>query len=378
MLFCALLPTLYSLTQAIAKPQPRDSIFNGTRWAIDSGLRLSSDEPLTSYGFMGFTGLDFYSDLRLFGAHRGNLVAQVYLFDFGSVGFSGDSQNMFTYAPCVVAPEIILAPRGLLNIKFGHIWPSYGLRNDVNTTQTLRQLINIQNVGLGMPVDWGAELNGQTTALSYHLSLTRGSGKWWSSEGNRYILSGRLGLTESSAFAKLTDAKLGLSGMSSRLAGASGLIERWRAGVDIQYSRLLSFLFEGSVGQDFDLDASGARGEGRAVINLIGELGWRSPSDQWFVYTQLRYLSGEILSDPNELGESDESNESGGSPLLLPQEQLDEDAMSSARFITTEVQDSLTLGVLYQPVNSLYLGSELVFRRGESAPLGRIQARYRW
>ena len=371
-----------------ANPKSTDSFFVGPRWTLDSGLRLTSDAPTESYSFMGFTGVDFYSELRFFGAHRGNFVAQVYLFDFGSFELSPAFSHTLTYAPCVIAPELILAPRGLLNIKFGHIWPSYGLRNDVNTTQTLRQLINLNNVGLGAPVDWGAELNGQAVGMSYHVTLTRGSGKGWSNEGDRYILSGRLGLTESSWFTRTTRFKLGLSGMKSRLQGGAGLVERWRAGVDAQYDGPISFLFEGSMGQDAPLTASGSRGAGRDVINIIGELGWRSPTERWFVYIQQRYLSSQVpeaspammtsngmsdtMSDTMSGAMSDTmSNASGMTPDMVS-------GPLGPQKLITQIDDSLTFGTLYEPIRSLYIGGEVALRRAKSAPLARLQIRYRW
>ena len=381
--------TLDTLSVAYAKPQAGDAIFQGARWALDSGIKLTSDEPLSRYGFMGFTGLDFYSELRLFGKHRGNIVAQVYLFDFGSFGLSEAPQNMFTYAPCVIAPELSVLSRGRLNLKFGHIWPSYGLRNDVNTTQTLRQLIDHDNIGLGSPVDWGAELNGQAVGTSYHLTLTRGSGKWWSSAGDRYILSGRLGLTESNRFAQILDTQIGLSGMASRLAGPTGLVERWRAGVDLQYSRLISILFEGSIGQDYTLNASGDRGPGSNILNVIGEIGWRSPSERWFVYTQVRYLSSEVFSiDSLSVGNASTEMTAPSDDLHSMIAEVPEfsmilaqkmGAMSQVNNQTfTQVKDSVTFGILYEPVRSLYVGSELAVRRGETRSQARLHVRYRW
>ena len=65
----------------------------------------------------------------------------------------------FDYAPCVIAPNIILLPQGRLNLKIGHMWHAYGLRNQINTTQTLRQMISQENMGLML--DWGAELHGR-------------------------------------------------------------------------------------------------------------------------------------------------------------------------------------------------------------------------
>ena len=114
---------------------------------------------------MSFAGLDFFSDLHFGGRHRGDIVAQVYLFDLRAFSSSEGLQSRgFEYAPCVIAPNLILLPQGKMNIKFGHIWHGYGLRNQINTTQTLRQMISQQNMGLML--DWGAELYGELNLFS--------------------------------------------------------------------------------------------------------------------------------------------------------------------------------------------------------------------
>jgi hypothetical protein len=346
------------------------------------GLQSSSDQPSQSQNMMNFLGLDFYSDLRFGGQHRGSFVAQFYLFDMRRLEFSPDftQQSMFNYSPCVVAPELILISQGLLNIKFGHIWPSYGLRNDVNTTQTLRRLIDMTNVGLNSPVDWGAELNGQTSGMSYHVSLTRGSGKWWSNEGDRYIASGRFGLIEDSWLDEVLPLKLGLSGMKSRLNDdREMLIERWRVGLDLQYDGPISTLFEGSLGEDYSLDHVGQRERGRAVMNLIAELGWRSPAERWFVYVQQRYLSAQQepdLTTTDSGSASTESNPSLAGRQISLDPMMDPNSLTDA--LIAQVGESSTFGVLYTPLQSLYLGTEVTWRGGASTPLTRLQVRYRW
>ena len=48
--------------------------------------------------------------------------------------------------------------------------------------------------------------------------------------------------------------QIGASGLSARIQSADGLIERWRAGLDFQYSGPVSILMEGSIGQDSAFD----------------------------------------------------------------------------------------------------------------------------
>ena len=140
-----------SISRALPTVQDKGT-FRGAEMGDRHGSRFQGegDSPLRS---MSFTGLDFFSDY-FGGRHRGDLVAQVYLFDMRTFSLNGDeSSSRFDYAPCVIAPNLILLPQGRLNLKFGHIWHSYGLRNQINTTQTLRQLISQENMGLML--DWG-------------------------------------------------------------------------------------------------------------------------------------------------------------------------------------------------------------------------------
>ncbi len=340
---------------------PQSQFFRGARWAFDMGSRvqLNTDSSPSS---MSFLGLDFYSDLHFAGKHRGDIVAQVYTFDMRNL--SSDqfiSSARFDYAPCIIAPNLILLPQGKLNLKFGHIWHPYGLRNQINTTQTLRQLISVDSMGLML--DWGAELHGELNIFSYNLSLGSGSGKWFSRNNDTYMGVMRLGIHGDHPTFSYLPFKIGLSTLKARIQSAQGIIERWRAGLDVQYSGPIGFLFEGSLGEDFN--AMGSKYP-RDALTAIAELNWRSMNERWMLYFQQRYVSydlqteaGVMQSSLNDMTQA-QSNSPSVSTLDLPQ------------------KHSSTLGLLYSPLNSLFLAAELVADYEKSNMTPRIQARYRW
>lgn len=362
-----LIPIIYLLfflsQSAYSLPYRSQEIFRGERLALDVGTRLETSAPSERYKSMSFMGIDFYSFLHFGGHHRGELVAQVYLFDFRSLSFLDEpSQSSFDYAPCVIAPNLIIVPQGKLNLKFGHIWHSYGLRNEINTTQTTRQLINVENTGLLL--DWGVELNGEQNGISYNLSLGTGSGKWPSFNGDRYMGVTRLSFNgdELNSFIPV---EVGLSGLHAKIDTPLGLTHRWRAGLDLQYHGPLSILFEGSLGSD--RSATNDQASELKAVNLFTEINWHSPSERWLVYLQYKSLSME----------TDSQASMTNNQAMLDMD-MDMDAMMMSNSSNTNKQDSLILGTRYSPIRSLYIASESVLRHGDKHPLMRIQVRYRW
>ena len=358
---------LFFLSQsAYSLPYRSQDIFRGERLALDTGTRLQTSAPSERYKSMSFLEIDFYSFLHFGGHHRGELVAQVYLFDIRSFSLLDEpSQSSFGYAPCVIAPNLIIVPQGKLNLKFGHIWHSYGLRNEINTTQTTRQLINVENTGLLF--DWGVELNGEQNGISYNLSLGTGSSKWPSFNGDRYMGVTRLSFNgdELNSFIPV---EIGFSGLNAKINTPLGLTHRWRAGLDLQYHGPLSLLFEGSLGSD--RSATNDQASELKAVNLFTEINWHSPSERWLVYLQYKSLSMEV--DPQTSMTNDQ--------IMMDMDMdMDMDTMmmiSNSSHINK--QDSLILGTRYSPIRSLYLASESVLTHGDKHPLMRIQVRYRW
>ena len=138
-------------------PAPSPSFFSGVRWALDVGNQTKNRIDGEKLTLINFVGLDFYSDIQTPYKNWGSIVAQFYILRFDMLSDPNPSMtgSRYGFFPCVIAPNITLLPQGALAVKFGHLWPVYGLRDSVNTTQTLRQLINVSNVGL--VIDWGVE-----------------------------------------------------------------------------------------------------------------------------------------------------------------------------------------------------------------------------
>ena len=115
-------------------------------------------------------------------------------------------------------------------------------------------------------------------------------------------------------------------------------------------------------------------------MNLIAELGWRSPAERWFVYVQQRYLSTQ--QEPNVTTTDSGSASAESNPSLAGRQISLDPTMDPTNSLTdaliAQVGESSTFGVLYTPLKSLYLGTELIWRGGASTPLTRLQVRYRW
>lgn len=81
--------------------------------------------------------------------------------------------------------------RGRFNIRVGHYEIPYGLEHVVNTNGTLRDYTPGRN--LGVKADWGTGVNGGFDKFEYEIGLSRCTGNVYSSDGNPYILAGRIG-----------------------------------------------------------------------------------------------------------------------------------------------------------------------------------------
>ena len=361
---------LVSVHFAHGLPTPSQDTFRGERLAVDIGSRVQTSAPSDLYSSMSFLGLDFYSFLHFGGKHRGDLVAQIYLFNFVPISLNNNTSAAgpsFDYAPCVIAPNLILIPQGKLNLKFGHIWHGYGLRNEINTTQTLRQMISMENTGLLL--DWGVELNGELNSFSYNISLGTGSGKWPSFSGKQHMGVARLALNGQHFSHNWFPVELGLSGLSTRVNTAQGIVDRWRAGLDVQYHGAISVLFEGSIGSDQSVNLSNP--SSRQALNLFTEVNWHSPSETWFIYLQHRSLMLEL----------DRSPSSPDSSIMEDSQDLMESTMMLNMANSIHPKDQLnsgTLGIRYSPLRNLYIASEVAIIQGDTHPLSRLQLRYRW
>ncbi len=370
LLFILLLPVVKTQSAQALPAKPQSDFFRGARWALDTGSRTQTHDA-SSLKMMNFAGFDFYSDLYFGGKHRGDLVAQVYLFDMRTLSADESERNArFDYAPCVIAPNIILLPQGRLNLKIGHMWHAYGLRNQINTTQTLRQMISQDNMGLML--DWGAELHGELSIFTYNVSLGSGSGKWFSRANDTYMGVARLGIHGDYPALGNLPVQVGFSGLSARIQSPQGLIERWRAGADLQYEGPIGILLEGSLGEDESIATS--YGDPREALSLFAEIHWKSSTENWIIYFQQRYLSLTLEPQAFEIPADAMLELEAGQQGMLSLNPM----MESSILEITDRQESSTFGVLHTPFRSFYVAGEVVLRSGTESSMARLQIRYRW
>lgn len=312
--------------------------FPGARLALDMASRIQPNATGSMLNIFSFIGVDTYTELQTPRRYWGSMVFQLYYFRMDRLIHPEQIGSATSIFPCIIAPDLVLLPQGRLSLKLGHIWPSYGLRNDVNTTQTLRQLINLQNIGL--IIDWGIDLHGQYQDWNYSITVTRGSSQAWPTSGissDHYLASARL------TFDALP-LKIGLSGLHGKLSLNQGNSKRWRAGVDLQYEAPISFLLETSLGQNQDI-SNQAKSYDKPIniVNIIVEMNGRSPLETVILYIQQRFLmEGENYNPPT------------------------------------------ILGIRYMPLNNFYIASEIEHKtlisdlKQNENIFTKLQLRYRW
>ncbi|MGI9264296.1 MAG: hypothetical protein ACR2QU_05170, partial [Gammaproteobacteria bacterium] len=136
--------------------------------------------------------------------------------------------------------------------------------------------------------DWGASLNGILQGAEYEVSITRGSGNNWETEGDPYIVAGRISTPGH------RNLVLGVSAMSGDvfLQNSGGLtVERRRLGIDLQkYFNQYGLLGEISVGEQ----DGGKTSTGLVEFNRTANSGF------WEAYTQLIYSTREPAGSSRE------------------------------------------------------------------------------
>ena len=105
----------------------------------------------------------------------------------------------------------------------------------------------------------------------------------------------------------------------------------------------------------------------RDALTAIAEVHWRSRTERWMLYLQQRYVSYRLYAD----GDSMEMLPPSDMPLDMPD-------VTTSSSLALPYKQSSTLGVLYTPLRSLYLASELVVDSDKKQVIPRIQVRYRW
>lgn len=184
--------------------------------------------------------------------------------------------------------------RGQTNFKVGHFDVPFGLEPNVDTHFTLRQLIPLHDAGFKK--DWGVSLNGTPPEFDYEISLSRGTGPDLNNHGHdTYLAAGRIGTPANENFT------FGLSALYGEVHDRHGThrvdeappagyrdreIEEWvrrfRVGADATWILgQYTLRSEISGGQDFDQD----------VANMLGELMWTTPDEEFSAYIQGVYLA---------------------------------------------------------------------------------------
>ncbi len=187
----------------------------------------------------------------------------------------GFANGEWTYVYRIFNYNHVLLPRGRMNLKIGHFEIPMGLEHSINTNGTLRDYTHGRNIGV--KADWGASLNGVLPGAEYEVSVTRGSGNNWETEGDPYIVAGRI------ATPGHRNVVWGVSAMAGDVFvqnSGGQTVERERLGVDVQwYLNQYGVLGEVSVGE--------ANGEGTST-SLI-ELNRTANSGHWMAYAQYIY-----------------------------------------------------------------------------------------
>ena len=164
-----------------------------------------------------------------------------------------------------------IAPRGVMNVKLGHFEMPFGLETLIDTNGTLRQMGTARN--LGLKADWGMTLNGVVQGMQYEFGLGRGGGQQWQSAGTPYDFVGRVGTDPAKGW------WMGVSGFSGELYRPVGNIARRRVGFDsgVEWG---NWTLMGEV--------SGGNNGAADAIQFLGDLSWRDPDLDWFLYGQLQ------------------------------------------------------------------------------------------
>ncbi len=250
------------------------SVQENLRFALDTSARaVYSDKDSELYRAV-FLGFDLH---KVFSSDRGDigtLILQGYFTHVPDAEIRPAflrGENDFVYR--IFNFNYHVLPRSRLNLRLGHFEIPFGLEHVVNTNGTLRDYTHPRN--LGVKADWGAAVNGILPWGEYEVSVSRGSGNEWESDGDPLIYAGRIGTKREN------DWSIGLSAMSGKVLAYQAnkiTVKRNRVALDVQY-RMLQWtaLAEVSVGNT----------EGNDVRNGLFELNQTNTNGTWLTYIQL-------------------------------------------------------------------------------------------
>lgn len=242
-----------------------------SRFAIDISSKISRNIDTHHSAISHVFGLDFHKVFTADSGDIGTLVFQPYIVSLNNVPnppffFDDGDDTELTWR--IANFNYTALSDGKFNIRFGHFEIPFGLEQNLDTNGTLRQYTFSDR---GIKADWGISFNGILTNLDYEIALTRGSGNEVKSQGNPYIISGRLGTPSHENFV------VGLSWFYGDVLGGSGITERKYLGLDFAYYyHNWELLLEVSGGQTEQVD----------TVNLLMEVSWRSALENLHLYAQ--------------------------------------------------------------------------------------------
>ncbi|MEM7219398.1 MAG: hypothetical protein AAF515_13615 [Pseudomonadota bacterium] len=244
---------------------------------LKENLRLSVDSSSSSYwyvdpelvGHRHALGIDLRKEFRNLHRDRGVLTVQAYLTRVEGLRptpsfYADDRDTRLVYR--IVNFNYTGLPRGLPNVRVGHMELPFGLEHLVDTNGTLRQYDVPQN--LGLQADWGVTLNNEHELFEYEFMVGGGGNQRVGREAGSYVFAGRVGTPRAGRLV------LGLSLLKNEIDG----VGRERVGLDAQYRvGLQSWLAEVAFGTT----------DGRGMYDGLIEWNRADSSDTWQFYGQL-------------------------------------------------------------------------------------------
>lgn len=251
------------------------------RWAIDSSLRSTINATGDDHEVRAFLGLDIHKVFSRQNQDIGTLVVQPFLQKRHNVNPSRDNfdegddwdltwrMTYFNYTG--------FKNSNALNIKIGHIEVPFGLEGEYDTNQTLRQFSFNER---GLKADWGFSFNGYIDKYNYEFLFSRGSGNDLDSEGDPFLLSGRVG----KQFNTVTNY-----GLSYYYGDVKTTDTRYKQiGFDLSY-----YLYQWGLLAEI---SGGQEGEEDIAYSLL-ETSWQSHNATRKVYWQLRHNIAQVSDD---------------------------------------------------------------------------------
>ena len=246
------------------------------RFAVDLSSRQIYSDATEDWHQVNFIGTDLHKVFTGDSGDIGTLTLQGYFTHIKDEEIRpGFANGEWTYVYRIFNYNHALMSRGRMNLKIGHFEIPMGLEHSINTNGTLRDYTHGRNIGV--KADWGVSLNGMLPNAEYEVSVTRGAGNNWETEGNPYIVAARV------ATPGHRNLVWGVSAMSGDVFvqnSGGQTVERHRIGTDVQwYVNQYGLLGEVSIGET----------NGESTGTVLIELNRTANSGAWMAYTQLVY-----------------------------------------------------------------------------------------